>query len=454
MPPFRLMDRQFGSEFCKLERSLIFDPEMKDVGFVHFLTGNTIVLKGSKFTQMDKDRVYVLPVEISKEIVEGQFVKVETGKIERAVIPSGAGRGALKNASYKEVTEAISIEDARIPLPPPSLPADEFLYRASSNWNSAEEDLLDKIIALLMVSAPSSVYGHGGIGSEGLEVMRSPGTGTPRDVAQTIYSQLPVEFRIKGKSPYRYSTVDSLKGLIEFERGRAPENSYSILKPMRYSERLKEKRVPIQLPFVLKDSELSGKKEDLDLDVLEYQLTALYTPPPSENMVKKVAADLARTSHGESIWGGKAISAIDPLSSLRIGLSLSRLNVGKHFDGKGYSRRITDIGDGRDLFRELISRGLEEVERRARREKMVDSMGVHPWRDGLRPIDREVYFELRTRSEETGVDEFKVDDIDIELDGRTLEVSLDRLNRYGYILYLKGKTVIKLIIDSSPEDSS
>ena len=454
MPPFRLMDRQFGSEFCKLERSLIFDPEMKDVGFVHFLSGNTIVLKGSKFTEMDKGRVYVISEMISKEIVEGQFVKVETGKIEKAVVPSGTGRGALKNARYREVTEVVNIENASVPLPPPSLPADEFLYRASSNWRSAEEDLLDKIIALLMVSAPSSVYGQGGIGSEGLDVMRAPGTGTSRDVAQTIYSQLPVEFRIKGKSPYRYSTVDSLKGLIEFEKGRSPENSYSVIKPMRYSERLKEKRVPIQLPFLLKDAELSGKKKGVDLDVLEYQLTALYTPPPSENIVKKVAADLARTSHGESIWDGTAISAIDPLSSLRIGLALSRLNVGKHFDGKGYSRRITEIGGGRDLFRELISRGLEEVERRARKEKMVDSVGVHPWRDGLRPVDREVYFELRTRSEETGIDELKVDDIDLGLDERTLEVSLDRLNRYGYILYLKGGTVIKLIIDSSPEDNS
>jgi hypothetical protein len=452
MTTFRLSDRQFGSEFCKLERSLIFDPRFKDVGFVRFISPNAIVLTGSRFMDADKGRVYLVSKDLASRIDDGELVRISIEKVEKAVVPKI--KGSPENAYYREVARAIGIEEARIPLPPPTLPSDEFIYRVSSNWRDADQDLLDRIIALLMVSAPSSVYGTGGIGSEGLEVMRASGTGTSRDVSQTIINQLPLEFRLAGRSPYRYSTVDSLKGLIEFENGRSEENSFSILKPLRYSGRLKERGIPIQLPFILKDAELKVKKKVIDLDVLEYQMTALYTPPPSENSVKIVAEELARESHRESVWDGAAISSIDPFSSLRIGLALSRLNIGKQFDGIGYSRRMADPLEGKALFRELMKRGLEEIERRTRTEKVMDEVSTHPWREKLKPVDREIFFELRKKVDNTGVNEFPIGSLDLDIDPRMLEESLQRLNRYGYILYLRSGTVIKLVIDSSPEDQS
>lgn len=454
MATLRLKDRQFGSEFCSFERKLIFDHQYRDVGYAHFIASDKVILFGSRFTERDKGRIYLLPQDLASRVEEGNFVEIEHGRVDKVVIPSGKGRKGLMNAHNKEVTPATSISEPRVPLPAPAIPMDEFVHRISSNWRSAEEDMLDKVMALLMVSAPTSVYGKGGIGSEGLEIMRVPGTGTPRDVAQTLIAQLPLEFRVSSRSPYRYSTVDSLKGLIEFENGRAPENSYSVLKPMRYTKRLKERKVPIQLPFTLKDAEMKKKRTDIDLDILEYQLTALYTPPPSENAVMEMAKDLVRTGREESIWDGRAISAIDPLSSVRIGLALTRLNVGKQFDGTGYSRRRSDLHDGRDLFRELLGRGLEEIERRIRKERIEQPVLDHPWRGKLKPIDREIYFELRARSESTGSDEFPVQSIDLNIPQRNLQESLERLNRYGYLLYLRGGTIIKLIIDDSPEEQS
>ena len=453
MSPFRLSERDQGSQFCRFERKLIFDPELKDVGFVHFLSNRSFTLMGSRFSDIDNGKVYIIPEDLDGQISQGEFLEIEPSRVERLIIPDPK-KGGLNDLEYRDVAEVQSFRRASIPLAPPSLPRDEFIYRCSSNWNDAESDMLDIVISLLMVSSPGSVYGKGGLGSEGLEVMRSKGTGTPRDVSKTILEQLPVEFRMKGKSPYRYTTIDSQKAFMDFNEWRATENTYSILKPVKYVERLKEKKIPIQLPFVLRDSEKREDKDGVDLDVLDYQLTALYTPPPTEESTLKMGEELAKTARGESIWDGTAVSSIDSMAPLRIGLALTRLNVGKTFDGRGYSRKPSSLDEGSSLFRELIRRGLEEIEHRARKKEAFLEVSSHPWREKLKPADRELYYYLRTAVEETGVFDIPVDSISMELNQFELERSLERLNRYGYLLFMKGGTVIRLILTDSPEDSS
>jgi len=450
----RLSDRKFGSEFCKLERTLIFDERYRDCGFVNFLTDGSFTLRGSRFTDVDKGRVYLLPPDLRERIDQGMLVEVVPGKVEKAVIPSRRGTAGIRDAVFREVAVVEDIREAKVPLPPPALPVDEFLYRISSNWRSASDDMLDIVMALLMVSAPSSVYGEGGLGSEGLEVLRSPGTGTPLDVSRTIFSKLPVEFRMRGSSPYRYSTVESTPEYMNFKKYRAPENTYSVIRRVRYLKSLKRLRIPVHLPFVLKDAEMSGRPSGPDLDVLEYQLTALYTPPPDERLLKELGEKLSRDAHRNSVWDGYAVSSIDPLSSLRLTLGLTRVHIGKTFDGRGFSRKMTDLEEGQRLFNELLSRGAEEIERRMKKERMASEEPISPWRGRLKPIDREVFFELRTRAEEQGTLEFSIDSLPVRIDRRTLEGSLERLNRYGYILFLKGGTRIRLVIDSSPEDES
>jgi hypothetical protein len=454
MKNFRLSDREFGSQFCRLERSLLFDVEYSHFGFVHFLSSNTMVLEASRFTDIDRGRIYLLPDDLTSKVEEGQFVQVEPGRIEKAVFPSQTGRGRGFQGITRQVIEVAGIRMATPIINPPTLPMDEFIYRTSSNWKYAEEDLLDKVISLLFVSAPSSVYGHGGIGSEGIETMRVAGSGTPLDVSNTIFSQLPVEFRMMGSSPYRYSIFDSMKGYRQFERTRSEENAYSVIRKVKYQKTLKKVEIPIHLPFVLNHSEIKAKKDLIDLDVLEYQLTSLYTPAPGEKAVVEMGEKLSREAHREAIWDGFAATSIDPMASLRVAMALTRLSVGRQFDGKGYSKKSSRIDEGKKLFGELMKRGSEEIERKMRMEKVSSSVGSHPWREKLEPLDREVFFELRTRAEETGSLDFKMEEIDIEINPIELDDSLKRLNRYGYVLFMKGGTVIRLVIDSSPEDLS
>lgn len=433
---------------------LLFDRDYRHHGFVHFISPRTIELKASRFTDIDRGRVYLLPEDIANRLNEGQFVEIIPGRIERAVLPVRSGRIERMEVRYRDVVEVVDAEDASIPLPPPSLPMDEFVYRASSNWKYAEEDLLDKVISILFVSAPPSVYGEGGIGSEGLESMRLSGAGSPLDVSNTITSQLPVEFRLRGSTSYRYSIFDSLRGYKDFMKERSSENAYSVIRKVKYLKTLKKVDIPVHLPFVLDNAEMMDRKGSVDLDVIDYQLTALYTPPPTDKAVSEMAERLSRAAHKEAVWDGFAATSIDPLSSLRIGLSLTRLSVGRQFDGKGYSRKPSSLKEGENLFKELMKRGLEEVEKKMRKEKVFTSMDSHPWRGKLRPLDREVFFELRTMAEDTGNFDLIRDDLDLGLPPHELERALERLNRYGYILFMKGGTVIRIIVDSSPEDNS
>jgi hypothetical protein len=437
-----------------LERSLLFDEDYSHFGFVHFLSPGTIELRGSRFTNFNRGRVYILPDDIVPKLNEGQFVEVKPGRIEKAVLPTGSDKMGMKDVHYKEVVEANDVIEARIPLPPPAIPMDEFIFRTSSNWKYADEDLLDKVVSILFVSAPPSVYGEGGIGSEGLETMRMGGSGSIIDVSNTILSQLPLEFRMKGSSQYRYSIFDSLRGYRDFKKERSSENAYSVIRKIKYQKTLRKVDVPIHLPFVLNNAEMRTRKESVDLDVLEYQLTALYTPPPTEKAVSKMAEELSKAAHREAIWDGFAATTIDPLASVRIGVSLTRLSIGKQFDGKGYSRRASALDDGKKLFQELMKRGLEEVERRMRMEKATSDLASHPWRGKLKPIDREVFFELRTKAEQAGTFDLSRDDLDLKIPSLELDKVLDRLNRFGYVLFLKGGTIIRLIVDSSPEDNS
>jgi hypothetical protein len=348
------------------------------------------------------------------------------------------------------------IPDPRLPLPPPSIPKEEFIHRVSANWKDASLDDLDIVISLLMVSAPGSIYGIGGLGSEGLESMRLPGKGTSRDVAKTIMDQLPVEFRMKTRSPYRYSVIDSMRSRTSFKRERAKENTFTILasSTMRYSERSREEDIPIQMPFVLSDSQMTSKKEGMDLDVLEYQLSALYMPPPSEEVLAKKGEEMMRITRRESAWPGFGDVIIDPFSGIRIGLALSRLQVGKEFNGRSFSRRPGDIEKGNELFNDLMKRGMEEIERSLKKEKMMDTTVQLPWREKLKPLDREIYFDLRKNAEDSGILDISRESIELKVPEHEVDRSLERLNRYGYILFMKGGTVIRVLVNSEPERSS
>ncbi len=454
MSPFRLRDRDLGAHFCQLERSLIFDEAMRHTGFVHYIGTNTFMLQKSKFTEIYGNCVYRVPRDLRPSIDEGSFISVEPGHVStRISVDHGRFIKGKEEPRTLQMAEVEAVDRAELALPSPELPRDEFLDRISGSWRSAGEDMLDKVMALLMVSAPSSLYGSGGIGSEGLEVARDLSKGTPRNVADTVLSQLPAEFRMRSGSPYQYTKVDSLSAVRSIGRNRSDEGCFTLVHPHRVTDAWTREKIPIQLPFILKEAQFRGPLPELDLDVLDFQLTALYTPPPAEDLVEEMMMRVKE--RGESLmFDAVGLGQLDQMASVRIALSLARLNVGRVFRTGKYVRPLENpLDEGERLYYALMEQGMEEVGRK-KEEERYGGMRSHPWREKLKELDRRIYYRLRISAEDMGIDRVPRDSIMPDMERRTIDKALDRLNRYGYILFMKGGTEIKVVVESTPEDES
>jgi hypothetical protein len=346
-----------------------------------------------------------------------------------------------------------SISEPKIPLPPPDLPADEFLDRVSSNWKDPEEDHLDHIIALLMVSSPRSILGEGGLGSEGIQRDRGSRNGTNRDVADTILSQLPLEFRTSGTEQYKYSKIESTGDLKLIKAKRISENCYSLV-PEKIYEAMVQRHIPIQLPFVVRNSELATSKVEIDLDVLEYQLTGLYLPPPPEAIQEDRFHKLIKDLKNEEFWDMKGIGELDKNAGMKIELALTRLFIGKRFSGDGYRSSRTDISEGTDLIKRILRYGYENFRMKIKEEDYFRSRKSEPWRGKLKPLDKEIYIYLRNLLEEQGIDQVPRSEILPTTKQNKVDESIERLNRYGYVLQMKNGSIIKIVISDDPESFS
>lgn len=460
MRSVRLSDREMGSEFCKFERKLIFDPEFENFGYVHYTSSRHFILKKSFFTDIQTSRLYEIQDGMSRKPDEGAFIEVDPMSSRMELNFRRMKRSVTPDPRSRVIVEVGSFKDARVPRPPPDLPLDEFLHRISANWKNAEDDMLDKVIGLTLVSAPFSVYGRGGLGSEGLPSRDNPNTGTPRDVSDTILVNLPVEFRTAGSSIYRYRSLDTLRSFFGLRSTDVKEDCYTVLRPRSMKDSLWKPRKerergsgpPVQLPFTLFDAVHTGKKVDFDIDVLEYQLSALYLPPPEEDAVEKFARDIVKDAHQDAFFDMPGLGEPDPLAPVKLGLAVSRLHIGKAFDGKGYTRSLTDPSKGRELLEDLLKRGLETVRGRILEENMLSREKGHPWAKKLKPLDRRIYFQLRTLLEENGISEVPIESVSPDTDRRSVQESLERLNRYGYVLLMKGGTMIKVVVGSGVDD--
>jgi len=449
MKRLRLSDRTQGSEFCRFERSLIFDEDLKDVGYVSHIGSRTFRLLKSRFTDVDSGRIYVLPLDGSVSVDEGAFVRVE---VERLVRDRKLGVGGGENDLIGVETtfaEAGSISEARVPLPPPELPVDEFLDRISRSWKNAVEDHLHHVIGLLMVSSPRSIFGEGGLGSEGVQRERSVLKGSNRDLANTILEQLPVEFRTGGTTQYKYSKIEGLGDIKLISAKKVSENCYSLV-PDRIHEAMVERRIPIQLPFVIRNSELIDRDIEVDLDVLDYQLSGLYLPPPPEKVQEETFLELMKGLHKEEFWDMRSVGEIEPTAGPKLSMALTRLFIGRSFDGKGYRASRTDPDEGSGIIRDILRYGFENIRLKLKEESYFRSRRSEPWRGSLRSLDKEIYIQLRNRFEENGMEEVPRHSLMPDISPFKVDQSLERLSKYGYILQLKGGAIIKIVRSYEP----
>jgi hypothetical protein len=453
MKNLRLGDREKGSEFCRFERDLIFNEENKDVGYVRHLDGRSFKLVKSKFTPIDSGRTYLLPEDGSFSVEEGSFIRVEVDKLfqDRKMDPGFSGDSTIGTSTvYAEVG---NITEPKIPLPPPDLPLEEFLARISRGWKDPEEDHLNHVMGLLMVSSPRSILGDGGLGSEGIQRERGTMKGTNKDLADSMISQLPVEFRTTGTSQYKYSKVENLGDIKLIRTKRIGENCYSLV-PDRIYEAMVQRNIPIQLPFVIRNSSLSRTDLEVDLDVLDYQLTGLYMPPPPEKVQEERFHRVLNGLKNEEFWDIRGVGELDRNCGLKIELALTRLFIGKRFVKDGYRSSRTGIEEGVDLIKRIMRYGFENFRLKIKEEDYFRSRRSEPWRGKLKSLDKEIYMRLRNLREEHGIESVPRKDVYPEADPRKVEESIERLNRYGYVLQMKNGSIIKIVMSDDPESLS
>jgi len=404
----------------------------------------------SKFSDIDSNKVYILPDDGSIEVDEGSFVRVQVEKeVKDNELDRSMGKGSVIGMS-RTYAQVGGLETPRIPLPPPVLPMDEFMERISSGWKDPQEDHLDWIISLLMVSSPRSIIGEGGLGSEGIQRERGVKKGTNRDLADMIMAQLPLEFRTSGTAQYKYSKIENIGDIKLIGTKRIAENCYSLV-PDRIYEAMVQRNIPIQLPFVVRNAELRKREMEIDLDVLDYQLTGLYLPPPSEKVQEERFHGLIKDLKKEEFWDMGRVGELDPNAGMKIELALTRLFLGKRFKGDGYGASRTDTSEGIDIIRKLMRYGFENFRMKVKEEDYFRSQRTEPWREKLEPIDKEIYLELRKTNDEQGIDLVSRDSIKPGLDRAVIDGSLERLNRYGYVLQMKNGTMIKIVVTDDPE---
>jgi hypothetical protein len=301
-----------------------------------------------------------------------------------------------------------------------------------------------------MVSSPRSIIGEGGLGSEGIQRERGTKKGTNKDLADMIMAQLPLEFRTSGTVQYKYSKIENIGDIKLIGARRTSENCYSLV-PDRIYEAMVQRNIPIQLPFVVRNAELKKREMEMDLDVLDYQLTGLYLPPPPEKVQEERFHGLINDLKNEEFWDMGRVGELDPNAGIKIELALTRLFLGKRFKGDGYGASRTDISEGADIIRKLMSYGFENFRMKVREEDYFRSQRTEPWREKLEPLDKEIYLDLRRMNDEQGIDLVPRDSIMPGSDRTMVDASIERLNRYGYVLQMKNRTMIKMVITDDPE---
>jgi len=447
MARFKLSQRSLGSEFCALERALIFDRSYLHTGWVHFISPDSVVLEKSRFTDVHSEPpvVYICPPDLSIKVQEGDLITVVPGSRFERILSGDDRQGEWFKRGPVRI-EVESLEEARIPAVAPALPKDEFLERVSSDWAGADLDMLDSVMALLLVSAPPSVYGRGGVGSEGLSTPREKSLGSPIDVARSVESKLPAEFLGPG-GQYMFETLDKLGNLRSFKKARTSEACFSLVRPHRVSEAWAKEGLPIQLPFVLDEARMRRNVERsdyFDLDLLDYQLCALYTPPPDQDLVMDLVRRTVKSDTIRNLFDMPGALEVDTLAGVRVALALMRLNVGKEFRGRNYIRRpLSGHEEGLRIFTALMKRGMEEVERRSRQEDLFRKDRSLPFRERLTDNDRQLYYALRRIIEEEGLQEVPLERLAPKKGRRAFDDSVVNLNRYGYLLLMRGGTTLK-----------
>ncbi|HLB72188.1 MAG: hypothetical protein OIN88_13445 [Candidatus Methanoperedens sp.] len=322
-----LNKREFGSWFAPFEHELIWVKNQEHIGWVVHVSNIAFKLHYTPFFKQCKNFTYIAP---SPELMppENMCIEIKPLKIVRKVKFDGKDL----YGEYDNYCIIDGYKEYKVQVQKPNLGYKDFLYHCARNWDNAEEDCIDKMLALQLVSCPSSFYGKGGIGAISSKI--SP----YGKLSKSILSQLSSTYN--GIISPNFQQVND-QYFFNLIKTSSDVNHINVIRKNRQCEvnycrpcityddaRITSGNIPIQIPMLIKNANYtkSDGLEEVYL-LLQYQLTALMHYPAFGNTnaaLSNVENNIRRLIEERML---ENIFAIDSNTLNKLALSFCRLHL-------------------------------------------------------------------------------------------------------------------------------
>ncbi|MCK4798255.1 MAG: hypothetical protein KAT05_12815 [Spirochaetes bacterium] len=320
-----LNKREFGSWFAPFERELLFVKKQEHIGWVVYTSDKTFKLQLTPFYEQFRNYTYIVP-EPHLMPPEKMCVEVEPFKIiQEPVFNNKSLYGEYRNHCIID-----GFKEYNVQIQKPDIQYRDFLYQCSVNWKASEEDDIDKMLALQMVSCPSSFYGKGGIGVLASK-LSSYGKISKSVLPQlnTTYNNLIATNFQKTNDKYFFNMVKTprdMEFINQIRQHSMCEVNYCNPCISINDAQITAGSIPIQIPLLIKYA--TYKKSDELAEpylLLQYQLTALMHNPTfgdSNSALNKIEKNIWKVIEERRI---ENIFEIDANTVNKLALSFSRL---------------------------------------------------------------------------------------------------------------------------------
>ncbi len=366
-----LNKREFGCWFAPFERELLFVKKEEHIGWVEHTSDKTFKLKLTPFYEQYRNYEYIAP---EPNLLPPQKLCVEVKPFKIIREPEFNNKNLYgKNQNYCIID---GFKEYNVKMQKPDIGYKDFLYHCSVNWKNVEEDNIDKMLALQLVSCPSSFYGKGGVGTMASK-LSSHGKLSKTIVPQlnsTYNSILATNFQ-KMNDKYFFNMVKTprdMEFINQIRRSSLCEINYC--KPcltINEAQMITES-IPIQIPLLIKYA--TYKKADELAEpylLLQYQLTALMHNPSfgdSNSALNKIENNIWKIIEERK---HENIFKVDANTVNKLALSFSRLYLNDDV-------KTEEINEATEMFFTHLNDWKPYI---------IESTKLSDFRNNMHPID-------------------------------------------------------------------
>lgn len=320
---FDLNKRAYGEWFAPFEYELIFIRKEAHIGWADITSNSTFKLKYSPFWGDHRKCEYIVtdPKQLPRQ---NQCIEVKP--LETITEPHFNNKSLY--GIYQKYCIVDSYDEYKIHMPKINVGYKDFIYLSSLNWTFAEEDDLDRLLGLQLVSCPQSFYGTGGIGTIAgkLTGFGKLSSKIIPDLNSTYNNIIATNFQ-KPNDKYYFEMIKKKNNINQIRQ----QHSCAEINYCKPCTAIQEAiatpaEILIQIPLLIKGAEY--KKDDGLAEpyyVLQYQLTALMQEPCFDDT--NSAMHKFETNIKSVIDESNGVLKMDSNTINKLALGLSRLHL-------------------------------------------------------------------------------------------------------------------------------